>query len=121
MVSHILAKRLSRNPMWWSEEGLSKQSMLLVYLFNGNHVKASDVGKGRVERTESDSKGVRRRPKPAQAKNVAKYMKCAKAQMNECLDKKLDWSIFSKEDYKNGKVTGLSTIMKAYRTCKFSM
>ena len=121
MVSHILAKRLSRNPMWWSKEGLSKQSMLLVYLFNGNHVKASDVGKGRVERTEPDSKGVRRRPKPAPAKNVAKYMKYAKAQMSECLDKKLDWSIFNKEDYKNGKVTGLSTIMKAYGTCKFSM
>jgi len=121
MVSHILAKRLSRNPMWWSEAGLSKQSMLLVYLFNGNHVKASDVGKGRVERTEPDHKGVRRRPKPAPAKNVAKYMEYAKVQMSECLDKKLDWSIFSKENYKNGKVTGLSTIMKAYGTCKFSM
>ena len=43
MVSHILSDRLSRNPIAWSKDGLSKMTMLVVYTKNGGKVTAEDI------------------------------------------------------------------------------
>ena len=59
-MSHILSERLSRNPVGWSETGLSNMAMIRVYVWNGGKVQAKDVGKGRSEETMKDKKGLYR-------------------------------------------------------------
>ena len=43
LVSHVLSERLSRTPLAWSERGLEKMTMLLVYRKNGSKVTAKDI------------------------------------------------------------------------------
>lgn len=43
LVSHVLSERLSRTPMAWSERGLKKMAMLVVYCKNGQKVTAKDI------------------------------------------------------------------------------
>ena len=43
LVSHVLSERLSRTPLAWSERGLKKMTMLVVYRKNGQSVTASDI------------------------------------------------------------------------------
>lgn len=43
LVSHVLSERLSRTPLAWSERGLKKMVMLVVYCKNGQKVMASDI------------------------------------------------------------------------------
>mgnify|MGYP000920430634 FL=1 len=43
MVSHVLSARLSRNPMGWSREGLSKMSMIRIYVVNGGKIEPKDT------------------------------------------------------------------------------
>jgi hypothetical protein len=43
LVSHVLSERLSRNPMGWSEAGLSKMAMVRVYTQNGDTVRGEDI------------------------------------------------------------------------------
>lgn len=42
LVSHVLSERLSRTPLAWSERGLEKMTMLVVYRKNGRKVTAKD-------------------------------------------------------------------------------
>lgn len=117
-VSHILSERLSRNPMGWSDLGLSKMAMLRVYVYNGGEVKAENVGKGRSEKFNVDSKGRRRRKTPQTAKEVKLYQEYAQNQIGQIFNGKYDWSIFEKEDKTNGKVTGINILKKAYGKAK---
>lgn len=43
LVSHVLSERLSRTPLAWSERGLKKMTMLVVYCKNGQRVTAKDI------------------------------------------------------------------------------
>ena len=43
LVSHVLSERLSRTPLAWSEQGLAKMTMLVVYRKNGQAVSARDI------------------------------------------------------------------------------
>ena len=43
LVSHVLSERLSRTPLAWSEQGLKKMTMLVVYRKNGQKVIADDI------------------------------------------------------------------------------
>ena len=43
LVSHVLSERLSRTPLAWSERGLEKMTMLVVYRKNGRKVTARDI------------------------------------------------------------------------------
>jgi hypothetical protein len=43
MVSHVLSARFSRHPMGWSKEGLSKMSMIRVYVVNGGRIEPGDT------------------------------------------------------------------------------
>ena len=43
LVSHVLSERLSRTPLAWSEQGLKKMTMLVVYRKNGQKVTAKDI------------------------------------------------------------------------------
>lgn len=49
LISHILSTRLSRNPMGWSKNGLSKMAMIRVYTQNGCQITPDDVRGGKRE------------------------------------------------------------------------
>lgn len=76
-VSHILSERFSRDPLGWSEEGLGKLSKQRVYLKNKGRIEASDFRK-----TEKRST----------------YSGYAKQIIEKTCERKLDWSIFEKQD-----------------------
>ena len=43
LVSHVLSERLSRTPLAWSERGLEKMTMLVIYRKNGGKVTTKDI------------------------------------------------------------------------------
>ena len=51
LISHILSERLSRNPLAWSREGLSKMAMLRIFTENGGRVTAEHI---RVSRSRKE-------------------------------------------------------------------
>ena len=107
LVSHILSKRLSRNPLAWSEHGMRQMAMLRVYTQNGCVVKARDI---RISR----SKAALKQDEKGHAAGYAKYCAYAEKQMDEVLNHKLDWGIFEKFHFQNGKLDGTHMILKAY-------
>ena len=76
-VSHILSERFSRDPLGWSEEGLGKLSKQRVYLKNKGRIEASDFRKTEERDT---------------------YSEYAKRILEKTCERKLDWSIFEKQD-----------------------
>ena len=108
MVSHVLSDRLSRNPIAWSKDGLSKMTMLVVFRKNGGCVNGNDV-KIRVNN---------------QAKacffedGYAKYRAYAQKQADEVLKTKRDWSLFKHECSACGKVDGVYLIRKSFGAMK---
>jgi len=49
LVSHVLSKRLSRDPMGWSPSGLAKLSMVRVFCLNGGVIMPCDIGAGKTD------------------------------------------------------------------------
>ena len=87
LVSHILSKRLSRDPLTWSKEGLKKMTMLLVYQKNGGRLSADDV---RITPSTKDAHDFKKN-------GYLKYRDYAAKQADEMLKQNYDWSLFDKE------------------------
>ena len=103
-VSHVLSDRLSRNPIAWSKEGLSKMTMLVVYKKNGGKVCAEDVRIRINEQTKADF----------HEDGYAKYSEYAKKQSDEILNGKHNWSLFEHECNALGKVDGVYLLRKSF-------
>lgn len=107
LVSHVLSKRLSRNPLAWSEHGLRQMAMLRVYTLNGGVVTAKDIrvsrSKAQLENDQVSFKG-----------GFAKYRAYADKQIDVFLNNKPDWSVFDKPLFLNGKVDATFMLRKAY-------
>ena len=94
MVSHVLSDRLSRDPIAWSEVGLARMAMLVVYTKNGGKIRGEDVGVRVDDREISEyAKG-----------GFSQYREYAMKQAEEVLKAKYDWSIFEHEDSGYGKI-----------------
>jgi hypothetical protein len=94
MVSHVLSERLSRNPMGWSEEGLSQMSMIRVFTANGERVREEHIRS--CPRCEG-----KKAPH-----YIKKYRDIVNRQEKEVLSERRDWTIFEKPSYTLGLVTG---------------
>ena len=107
MVSHVLSKRLSRNPLAWSEQGLRQMAMLRVYVKNGGVVTANDICAPKsCSRLPSKSRSLH--------PGYEKYRKLADNQISDFLSTKLDWSIFSQPPSSTGKLDAVGILKKAY-------
>ena len=102
-VSHVLSDRLSRDPIAWSEQGLNRMSMLLVFTKNGGKVRAEDV---RIRVNE------RERSRYAE-KGFSMYWDYASKQAEEVLKEKYDWGIFEHEYAGYGKVDWTHLVRKS--------
>jgi hypothetical protein len=84
-VSHVLSKRLSRDPMGWSPLGLAKLSMVRVFCLNGGVVMPCDIGADKnTERTV--------------IKNIKAYEDIVMKQHDEIFKGWRDWRWFDKDD-----------------------
>jgi hypothetical protein len=94
-ISHVLAERLSRVPLGWSDEGLKYMSKLRVFKVNGETVS----NKNFVKRNESIGLS-------EMEKRVVRMVK-------EIFDTAKDYSIFEKQKVSlGGKVTPINVIFK---------
>ena len=108
LVSHVLSARLSRNPLAWSERGLQKMSMLRVYTKNGGMVSVEDI---RRKQTEAEKK---KEKNHLYRNGFDKYKQLADKQMKQIMSQRYDWSIFDHDEYRYGKITGTTMLLKAY-------
>jgi hypothetical protein len=102
MVSHVLSARLSRNPMGWSREGLSKMSMIRVYVINGGKIKPKDTVAWK-----------RNPDKCTVTTELEKYETIVKSQQDEILKNAKGWRWFEVEDWISGKTTGTKVALDA--------
>ena len=94
-ISHVLAERLSRGPMGWSDEGLKYMSKLRVFKVNGETVSTKNF----VKRNEVVGLS-------EMEKRVVRIVK-------EVFDGVKDYSMFEKEKVSlGGKITPINTIFK---------
>ena len=100
MVSHVLSERLSRDPMGWSEDGLTAMAGLRVYVKNGGKVRREHFSRSDEE------------------KQTSKLEKYAENLISSFLDFKIDNSIFEKKIPKYGKVTPMSVVLKSMGSVK---
>lgn len=107
LVSHVLSKRLSRNPISWSEDGLRQMAMLRVYTQNGGVVSANDI---RVSNRKSD----RASDKASMNGGFARYRAYADRHLDEFLHKPRDWSIFESPPFRSGKLDGTHMLLSAF-------
>ena len=77
-VSHVLAKRFSRNPMGWSKEGLGKLTKQRVYVKNHGRIEAADF-----KRKEEDGE---------------RYSEYAERVIEEACKGAFDFSVFEKRE-----------------------
>lgn len=93
-ISHVLAERLSRNPLGWSEEGLGYMSRLRVYKVNGENVTTKNF----VRKNDENALSEMEKRVIAIAKQVFTDMR--------------DYSIFEPQKARNGKITPINTILR---------
>lgn len=106
LVSHVLSERLSRTPMAWSERGLRKMAMLVVYHKNGRKIMAGDI---RVSMTADEEA----REDMSLRSGWSKYNNYMNRQIDMILD--TDWSAaFQKQPLTSGKVDAAYLIRKAF-------
>jgi hypothetical protein len=106
LVSHVLSKRLSRNPLAWSEHGIRQMAMLRVYVQNQGVVTAADIRVSRNrDRLDEDKKSLR--------DGFAKYRAYADEQIDDFIKNKPNWDAFEKRTYRYGKLDGSSLVLKA--------
>ena len=102
LVSHVLSKRFSRDPMGWSKHGLSKLAMVRVFCLNGGIVMPCDIGAGKAdERIVIDS--------------IKSYEEIIMRQQDEVFKEWRDWRWFSKDDDNliSRKTTGTKVALDA--------
>jgi len=107
MISHALAERFSRNPMGWSEEGLSKMAMIRVFVLNGGKIKPIDT----LAWKHSDNRH-------STIKKYEKYEKIIKKQQDKILKDAKDWRWFEIDNLISGKVTGTKVVLDALGRAK---
>ena len=109
LISHTLSERLSRNPLAWSKEGLSKMAMLRIFEENGGKVTAEHI---RISRNKSD----RKKDFNALKNGLEIYNKYAEKQVKSVFGGKHDWSIFEGDNtpaaFSYGKLTGTTILLK---------
>ena len=106
LVSHVLSERLSRTPLAWSERGLEKMTMLVVFRKNGRKVTTRDI---RVSLTceGQDRESLLRRD------GWNKYNSYMNRQIDSILS--TDWACaFEREAVSFGKVDASYLIRKAF-------
>ena len=104
LISHTLSDRLSRDPIAWSKDALSKMTMLLVYSKNGGRVTSNNIKVCLKNKDKSDFC----------ENGYAIYRDYANKQADEVLNVKHDWSIFEKEYPAFGKVDSTYLIRKSF-------
>jgi len=102
MVSHVLSTRISRNPMGWSKEGLSKMSMIRVFVINGGKIEPADTI---VWKQNHDKHSV--------IDKLEKYDAIVKKQQEEILKGAKNWRWFETDDLISGKTTGTRVALDA--------
>lgn len=106
LVSHVLSERLSRTPLAWSERGLKKMTMLVVYRKNGRKVTAKDI---RVSITTDEQEQEDRSLRGG----WSKYNIYMNRQIDLILE--ADWAnAFQKQPFTFGKVDASYLIRKAF-------
>ena len=106
LVSHVLSERLSRTPLAWSEQGLAKMTMLVVYHKNGQKVSAKDI---RISLNRDEQKKETERFRGG----WEKYNSYMDRQVDSILS--ADWaSVFEKEALPFGKVDASYIIRKSF-------
>jgi hypothetical protein len=88
MVSHVFSERFSRNPMGWSRAGLSKMSMIRVFVKNGEKVSPSDIG---VDKRDEDERHIVKA-------RVEKYESLMQTQQVKIFEGVRDWRWFEREN-----------------------
>ena len=110
LVSHVLSERLSRTPLAWSECGLEKMTMLVVYRKNGRKVTARHI-RVSLTREEQDREALLHRG------GWDKYNGYMNRQIDLILD--TDWAgTFEKEALSFGKVDASYVIRKSLGTLR---
>ena len=105
LVSHILSERLSRTPLAWSERGLEKMAMLVVYRKNGGKVTTKDI-RVSLSREEQNGETLLRR------NGWNKYNSYMIRQIDSIL--RTDWpAAFEKQHVAFGKIDASFLIRKA--------
>ena len=106
LVSHVLSERLSRTPLAWSQRGLEKMTMLVVFRKNGRKVTARDI-RVSLTREAQDREALRRRD------GWNKYNNYMNRQIDSILS--TDWtSAFEKVSVSGGKVDAAFLIRKTF-------
>ncbi len=106
LVSHVLSERLSRTPLAWSERGLEKMTMLVVFRKNGRKVTSKDI-RVSLTRKEQDREAM------LHSSGWNKYNGYMNRQIDSILS--ADWaSTFEKESVSFGKVDASYLIRKAF-------
>lgn len=106
LVSHVLSERLSRTPLAWSERGLEKMTMLVVFHKNGSKVTAKDI-RVSLTREAQDREALLYR------NGWNKYNSYMNLQIDSILS--TDWAnAFEKEAVSFGKVDASYLIRKAF-------
>ena len=106
LVSHVLSERLSRTPLAWSERGLEKMTMLVVFRKNGRKVTARDI-RVSLTREEQDRETLLHRD----GWNI--YNSYMNRQIDSILS--TDWAAaFEKQQVVFGKVDASFVIRKAF-------
>ena len=104
LVSHLLSERLSRDPIAWSRDGLSKMTMLLIYTKNGGVVTTDKIHTHPVENAECSFK----------ENGYTKYKEYADKQIETVLDGHYNWDLFEKKSFDHGKIDASYIIRKAF-------
>jgi len=94
LVSHVLSERFSRNPMGWSEAGLSKIASCRVYVQNGGMITKDDIITGKITSGKTAPH------------KIDKYEALVALKTKEFLRKERDWSLFENEHIGLSKMTG---------------
>ena len=103
MVSHVFSERFSRNPMGWSKKGLSKMSMLRVFIKNGEKITPLDIG---IDKLSSDEKRI-------VMTRVKKYEALIKEQQAKIFEGFLDWRCFERECVNDIAPSGTKVLLDA--------
>jgi hypothetical protein len=104
MVSHVFSERFSRNPMGWSKAGLSKMSMLRVFIKNGGKISPVDIGKDKLNADEER----------IVMKRVGKYEALIKEQQSKVLGEFVNWRWFDIECVTDIAPSGTKVLLDAF-------
>lgn len=102
LVSHVLAERFTRNPMGWSEAGLSKLAMIRIFVLNGGIIEPADT----LAWKHSDKRN-------SIITKYGKYEEIIRKQQNTILKDAKGWRWFEVDNLISGKITGTKVVLDA--------